>query len=56
VGVEFDPIILDKKTATEKSVAITTYKEMQGIPVNKVVDNKTIIGKRGLRRKGTRWV
>jgi hypothetical protein len=30
---------------------------MQGIPVNKVVDNKTIIGKRGLRRrKGTRWV
>jgi hypothetical protein len=36
---------------TEKAEAIAPCKDMQVIPVNKVVDEKRIIGKNGLRRR-----
>jgi ligand-binding sensor protein len=45
----------DNSPVTEKSEAIAPCKEMLVILVNKVVDKKTIIGKRGPRKKkGTR--
>jgi hypothetical protein len=43
------PVFGDQKT--EKSEAIAPCKEMPVIPVNKVVDEKRIIGKMGLRRR-----
>jgi hypothetical protein len=38
---------LRRLTLTEKSEPIAPWREMSDIPVNKVVDEKTIIGKRG---------
>jgi hypothetical protein len=51
-GVEFDP--QQKNRSVQEKLPIRGHCHMQGvpvIPVNKVVEKKRTIGKRGLRRK-----